>query len=103
MQHDLVRVLLRVMRVALAPIVADCVGEDVAVAVELCRRDGSADLRVPLEPMLGVLVPEVEGAVATGGAKGAVLGMEGDGVDRVNFGDVALGGVVLAVAFEGEV
>lgn len=53
--------------------------------------------------MFGVLVPEMEGAVATGGAEGAVFGVEGDGVYGVDFGDVALGGVGLAVAFEGKV
>jgi hypothetical protein len=53
--------------------------------------------------VLGVLVPEVERAVAASCAERAVLRMERDGVDREDFGDVARGGVLLAVALEGEV
>ncbi len=53
--------------------------------------------------MLGVLVPEVEGAVGTRGAEGAVLWVEGDGVYRVDFCYVTRSWVLLAVAFEGEV
>ena len=102
-QLDLDGVLGGVSAKALAPVVADGVGEDVAVAREARSRDGAADLRVALEAVLGVLVPEVEGAVGARGAEGSVLRVEGDGVDRVDFGHVALGGVLLAVAFEGEV
>lgn len=92
-----------VPRVALAPVVADGVREDVAVAREGGRGDAAADLGVALEAVLGVLVPEVECAVGACGAECAVLRVERDGVDRVDLGDVALGGVVLAVAFEREV
>ena len=53
--------------------------------------------------MLCVLVPEVECAVRSGGAEGAVLRVERDGVDGVDAGDVAVGGVLLAMAFEGEI
>lgn len=90
-------------RVALAPVVADCVGEDVAVAGEGGGGDAAADLGVALEAVLGVLVPEVECAVGACGAECAVLGVEGDCVDGEDFDDVALGGVVLAMALEGEV
>lgn len=103
MQHDLGHLLLGVLRVPLAPIIADCIRKDIAVAVERRGNDGPADLRVALEPMLGVLVPEVEGAVGAGGAEGAVLRMEGDGVDAVDVALVARVGGRLAVAFEGEV
>jgi hypothetical protein len=102
-QLDLNGILGRVSAKALAPVVANRVGEDVAFAREACGGDGAADLGVALEAMLCVLVPEVEGAVGAGGAEGAVLRVEGDGVDGVDFGHVALGGVLLAVAFEGEV
>jgi hypothetical protein len=53
--------------------------------------------------VLGVLVPEVECAIAAGGGESAVDGVEGDGVNGVDFCDVAGVGVLLAVAFEGEV
>jgi hypothetical protein len=45
----------------------------------------------------------VECAVAAGSAEGAVDGVEGDCVNRVDFSHVPLCGVLLAVAFEGEV
>ena len=103
MQLDLDGVLRSVSAKALAPVVADGIRENVAVAGEARGGDGAADLGVPLEAVLGVLVPEMEGAVGACGAEGAVLRVEGDGVDRVDFGHVALRGVLLAVAFEGEV
>ena len=101
MQHDLVRVLLVVAGVALAPVVADGVGEDGAVVVEGAGGDGAADGRVALQAVLGDAVPEVKCAVGAGGAEGAVLRVEGDGVDGVDVRHVVLGWV--AVAFEGEV
>lgn len=103
MEFDLDGVVLRVATVALAPVVADGVGKDVSVLAEAGRDDAAADLGVALETVLGILVPEVEGTVGTSGGEGAVLGVEGDGVYRVDFGDVAVGGVLLAVALEGEV
>lgn len=103
MQHDLVDRLRGVDRVAFAPVVADGVGEDAAGAVEGRGRDRPAHLRVPLEPMLGVLVPEMEGAVGAGGAEGAVHRVEGDGVDAEHVRHVACRGRRLSVAFEGKV
>ena len=103
MQHQLIRQLRRIHRVPLVPIVADGVGEDRASPVEGRRADGAAHLRVALEAVLGVAVPEVKGAVAAGGAESAVLGVEGDGVDGEDVGDVASVGRGLPVAFEGEV
>ena len=103
MQHNLVGGLRGVGGVALAPVVADSVGEDASGAVESSRGDGAADGRIALQTVLGVLVPEVEGTVATGGAEGTVDGVERDGVDRVDVTDVAIGGRGLAVALEGEV
>lgn len=103
MQLDLDRVLRGVSAEALAPVVGHGVSEDVAVAGECGGGDGASDFRVALEAVLCVLVPEVEGAVGAGGAEGTVLRVERDGVDGKDFGDVALGGVLLAVAFEGEI
>jgi hypothetical protein len=103
MQLDLDRVLRVVPAVSLTPVVANRVRKDVACAREGGGGDAAADFWVAFEAVLGVLVPEVEGAVAAGGAEGAVDGVEGNCVDAVDFGDVALVGVRLAVAFEGEV
>jgi hypothetical protein len=103
MQLDLDRVLGVVPTVPFTPVVADRVRENIACTRERRSRDASANLWVALETVLCVLVPEVEGAIAASGAEGAVDGVEGDCVDRVDFCDVALAGVGLAVAFEGEV
>lgn len=102
-QLDFDRVLRIVPTVPLAPIVADGVGKDVAGATKAGGGDAAADFRVAFETVLGVLVPEVECAVTTGGAEGAVDGVEGDCIYRVDFCDVTLSGVGLAVAFEREV
>lgn len=90
-------------RIALTPVVANGVGEDTAAAIEAGGGDAAADGGVALEAVLGVLVPEVEGAVGAGGGEGAVEGVEGDGVDGEDVGGVAGGGEGFAVAFEGEV
>ena len=103
MQLDLDGVLWCVPAEALAPVVADSVRKNVSIPRESGRCDAAANLRVALETVLGVFVPEVEGAIATGCGEGAMLGVEGDGVDGVDLGDVALGGVLLSVALEGEV
>ena len=100
MQHDLIRRLRRIDRVAFTPIITDGISEDRAVAVEAGGGDGAADGGVALEPVLGVLVPEVEGAVGAGGAEGAVHGVEGYSVDGVDVGGVAAGWGGFAVAFE---
>lgn len=92
MQHQLDGLLLVVGLVALGPVVTDRIGKDVTVFVELGRRDGPADVGVALEAVLGVLVPEVKRAVRAGGREGAVLGVEGDVVDRVDVRGVVGGG-----------
>jgi hypothetical protein len=101
MQHHLRRRGGSVALIALAPVVTNRIREDVPRRTEARRGDRTADRGIALESVLGVLVPEVEGAVGAGGAEGAVLGVHGDGVDGVDLGDVALRGV--AVALEGEV
>lgn len=101
MQHNLDRVVLVIGLVALGPVIAHRVRKDVAVAVEVGGRDGRAHVGVALEAVLGVLVPEVESPVRAGCREGAVNRVEGDVVDRVHVGHVALRRV--SVAFEGEV
>lgn len=83
MQHHLDRVVLRVVLEALAPVIANGVGKDASRLVERRRRDAAAHVGVPLEPVLGVLVPEVERAVGSRRAERAVYGVEGDVVDGV--------------------
>lgn len=101
MQHNLDGVLRRVPLVPLAPVVRDGIREDAARLVEGRRNNGATDGRVPLEAVLGILVPEVEGAVGASGAEGAVDGVEGDVVYGVDGDDVV--GRGLAVALEREV
>lgn len=103
MQLDLDRILCVVAAVALAPVVANSVCEDVAGTREARCCDAAANLGVAFEAVLCVLVPEVERAVGAGGAEGAVHGVEGYRVDGVDFCDVAGCWVGLAVAFEREV
>ena len=103
MQHNLVHRLWRIGRISLAPIVADRIGKDSSIPVESRRADSASDLRISFKTMLGIFVPEVECAVATGCAEGTVYWVEGDGVDGVDVGDIPCVGGVLAVALEGEV
>jgi hypothetical protein len=103
MQLNLNRILRIIATVSLTPIVAHRIRKDIAGSAESSCSDAAADFGVAFEAVLGVLVPEVEGAVRAGGAEGAVDRVEGYGVYGVDFCDVALGGVGLAVAFEGEV
>jgi hypothetical protein len=103
MKLDLDGVVLRVATKTLAPVVTDGVGKDVSVFAEACCDDAAADLGVSLETVLGVLVPEVEGTVGASGGEGAVLWVERNGVHGVDLRDVAVGGVLLAMALEGKV
>lgn len=80
-QHDLVGVVCAVVLVALAPVVAHRVSEDVSGPAEVCRGDASTNVGVALQSVLGVLVPEVECAVCTCSGEGAVNGVERDSVD----------------------
>lgn len=101
MQHNLVRQLLVVVLVAFAPVVADGIREDISCSAESCGGDAAAHGWVSLETMLGVLIPEVEGAVGTGGRESGVNWMPGDGIDGVDISYVVGGSV--AVALEREV
>lgn len=103
MKHDLVWCLRGVCGVPLTPVVADGVRKNISVSVERSARDGSAHRRVSLQTVLGVLVPEVEGAVATRRAERTVDRVEGDGVDGVDVADIAVVRWRLTVALETEV
>jgi hypothetical protein len=78
MQHNLIRILRIISSITLVPVVRNSISENAAIVVEVCAGDAAADFRVAFETVLGVLVPEVECAVATGGAEGSVDGVEGD-------------------------
>ena len=90
MQHDFRGHVLVVVRVAFTPIIADSITEDVAVAVERRGNDWATYFWVALKPMFCVLIPEVKGAIAASRREGAVLGVERDCVDSVDFGHVAI-------------
>ena len=89
MQFQLNRVPCGVSRVPFTPIITNGVSEDISVLAESRGGDGAADLWVAFEAVFGVLVPEVECAVAAGGAEGAVLWVEGYGVYGVDLLDVS--------------
>ena len=101
MQHHLDGIALRVVLVALGPVVTNGVGKDASVLVEGGGRDAAAHVGVALETVLGVLIPEVERTVGAGRAEGAVDGVERDIVDGVDVGNAVGGGVT--VTLEGEV
>lgn len=88
MQHNLDWIALGVVLVALAPVVSNSISEDATVLVESRGGNAASDVGIPLETVLGVLVPEVERAVRSGSAKGSVDGMEGDIVDSMYIDDV---------------
>ena len=74
MQHDVVSRIVRVVfGAAPAPVVRDSVRQDRAVAIEGAARDGLRASLHRLEPLLGVLVPEVVRTVGTNRRKGAIL------------------------------
>lgn len=99
-QHNLVGSLLSVGRITLAPIVANRVSKDIAIAAERSARDRAANGRVALESVLSIFIPEVERAVTTGSTESSVYGVEVDRVDGVDIADITIG---LTVALEGEV
>lgn len=98
MQHDFSRILRRIEREPLTPIVTDRIREDAAVLVKCGGGNRAANGWVALESRMGVLVPEVKRPVRAGGAEGTVDGVEGDGIDRVDFAAVV--GWWFAVAFK---
>lgn len=100
-KHDLVWKVWVIVGVALAPVVADGVGEDVSIVGEGCAGDWATDCWVSLEAVFGVLVPEVECAVGSCGGECAMDWVERDGVDCIDVGNV--GSRWVAVALEGEV
>jgi hypothetical protein len=100
---NLDRIVLGVTTKALAPVIADGVGEDVPVFAEACCNDAATNLGVALEAVLGVLVPEVKSTVGAGGGEGTMLWVEGYGIYGVNLRDIAVGRVLLAMALKGEI
>lgn len=72
MQHDLVHSLWCVDRVSFAPIIADRVGEYCPASIKRRTRYRASNLWIPLQSMLSIFVPEVERAVRTCSAEGAV-------------------------------
>ena len=63
MQHDLIRQLRCVILIPLTPIITDRVREDVSSTVEVRRTDCPSHLGIPFQPVLRVLVPEVESSI----------------------------------------
>ena len=85
MEHDVVLALCWVVvRAPPAPVVRHGVGQDGPVPVEAAARDGLGRRLHRLEPLLGVLVPKVVGAVRPNRGKSPIPRVEGDVVHRVN-------------------
>lgn len=97
MQHHLDGVVLRVVLETLAPVVANGVGKDASRLVERRGRDAATHVGVALETVLGILVPEVERAVRSRRAKGAVNRVERNVVDGVHVDHVVDGRVTVAL------
>jgi len=89
--------------ISLTPVVADRVGKNVAIPVEGCGSNASTDLRIALESVLRIFVPEVESPVRSGRGKCTMNWMKRYGVDRKDLIHVTVGRVRLAMAFEGKV
>ena len=90
--------------VALAPVVADSIGKDCAVAVEGCTWHGSGRRVEGFQTRPGVLVPEVDGAIRAASRERPLLRVEGDVVHSEDEGLVLrIRRRVLAVALEREV
>ena len=103
MQHDFIRQLRRIGVEPFTPIIADRIRENASRAIERGRADRAPYLGIPLQPILGILVPEMERAVAPRGREGALHGMEVDRVDRIHVADIALRGRGLPMALEAEI
>lgn len=63
MQLDFDRVVWVVASIPFAPVIANCVGEDVAIAREASCDNGATDFGVAFEAVLCILVPKVECSV----------------------------------------
>lgn len=101
MHHNFSGILWRIEGITLTPIVTDSICKDVSSPVECSCCDRTAHGRIAFKPVFSNSVPKVEGSVGASGAEGAVLRMEGDGVDGVDVGHVTLRRV--AMTLEGKV
>jgi hypothetical protein len=100
-EHNLDRIVLRVVLVALAPVVANGVSKYATILVERRGSDAAANVGVALEAVFCILVPEVECSIRAGCTESAVLGVERDIVDGMDIGDIVLGWI--SVTLEGEI
>lgn len=91
------------MRISLAPVVAHRIGKDVSAVAECGRWNLSSHFWVPLESVFGIFVPEMESTVRACSAECAMYRVERNGVYREDLILIAIAGVRLTVAFEGEV
>ena len=105
MQHDLIRQLRRVRAIPLTPVITHTISEYIPLSRKVRGRYRPSDFWIPFQSVLSILVPEVECPVGTSSAEGAMLRMEGYGVDGENVGIVAVANARLLgpMAFEREV
>lgn len=98
MQHNLGRVVGGVGLVSLAPVIANGIGKNGTGLVEFGGGDTTTDIWITLQSVLGILIPEVECAVATGCTKRSMLRVERDVVDSIDICGLILG--LVPMAFE---
>ena len=102
-QHNLIGTLRGIGGVTFAPVVANCISEDISGAIESSGGNRAANGGIALQAVFGIFVPEVECTIGTGSAEGAVNGVEGDRVDRIDVANIAVCRRSFTVTLKGEV
>lgn len=103
MHHDLIGRLRRVICIPFTPIIANGIRENIPRLIKRGARNRAPDGRIPLQTMLGILIPEMERPIATRRAKRAVDGVKRNRVDRIHIADIACIRRAFAMAFETEI
>ena len=91
MEHYLALLLLVVLLISLTPVITYSICENTALSIERSSSDRCTSVRVTLESVLRVSVPEVKCAVTTGGGECTVFWVERDCVHAVYIADVLVG------------
>ena len=76
MQHDLIRIPRHVTTISLTPIITDRIRKNIALPAKSRTAYRAPDLRIALQSMLSVLIPEMECPVGSCSTECAVLWVE---------------------------
>ena len=63
MQHNLINPLRRIIRISLTPIITNRIRKNIPIPIKRRARYRAPHLRIPLQSMLRILVPEMERTV----------------------------------------